>query len=178
MTDSPGTTKPVLLTRAGAERLRQELRTLREERRPSLARQLQRAKLFMEPGTGENAAAVAGYDLGVLDQQIAQLEDLLRRAEVVEPSPDDTVAQLGSTVTVRYEDGAEEAVRLVPPIEAGLTPGAVSSESPAGQALLGKAAGADVTVGTGDDASSLSVVAIGKPDEPADSTTDTEGVGC
>ena len=78
--------------------------------------------------------------------------------------------QLGSTVTIRYEDGTEETLTLVSPFEASVTPGYVSSESPAGQALLGKAVGADVTVGTGDDAVSLAVVAIGKPEGSVDAT--------
>lgn len=71
---------------------------------------------------------------------------------------------------MRYEDGTEETLTLVGSLEADPSRGHVSSTSPAGQALLGRAAGTDVTVGTGDDVLSFTVVAVGKPDVQVDQT--------
>ncbi|MFN0072431.1 MAG: GreA/GreB family elongation factor [Chloroflexota bacterium] len=75
-----------------------------------------------------------------------------------------STAQPGSVVTVRHEDGSEETLTLVGPLEADISRGYISGESPAGQALPGKAAGAKVTAGTAADAVTLTVARIGKPD--------------
>jgi transcription elongation GreA/GreB family factor len=55
-------------------------------------------------------------------------------------------ARLGARVKLSDGDGHEAEYRLVTPDEADPPHGAVSVESPLGRALLGKAAGDDVTV--------------------------------
>lgn len=167
MTDTPVTARPVLVTRAGLQRLQQQVQSLREVTRPEMVARIKRASLFMDPSQGAANAATGHADLDALDRLIAEREETLARAEVVPDAPSSTV-QLGSTVTIRYQDGRQDTLALVSPFEASLTPGSVSSESPAGRALLGKSVGADVTVGSGDDTVSLGVVAIGKPDAAVD----------
>jgi transcription elongation factor GreA len=171
MTDTPqaatgsGTVPapPATLTREGYDRLRQDVTLLRDERRPALVQQLQRATLFMDATAGAGVAAAARFDLDALDRQITTLEDVLKNAKVTDVPPEATAAQLGSQVTVRYEDGTEERLTLVNPWETDPGHGFISSESPAGRALLGKRAGADVTIGAGEDALMLSVVKINTP---------------
>jgi transcription elongation factor GreA len=154
---------PTTLTREGYDRLQQGVTLLRDQRRPALVQQLQRATLFMDPAAGAGIAASVRYDLDALDKQIAGLEDTIRRAHVVDPDPDKKTVQLGSQVTVRYEDGTEETLTVVGPLEADPGRGLISNASPVGRALLGKDAGANVTLGDGADALAIAVVAIGKP---------------
>jgi transcription elongation factor GreA len=173
MTDTPIASKPVLLTRAGLQLLQQQVQALRDVKRPELVAYVRRASLLTDPDQSAADTAALRADLEALDRLIAEREAALARAEVV-AEPSTSTVQLGSRVTIRYDDGMEDTLTLVSPFEAALTPGYVSSESPAGQALLGKAAGADVTVGTGDDAVSLAVVAIGKPAAPVDASPGAE----
>jgi transcription elongation factor GreA len=154
---------PATLTREGYDRLQQDVALLRDERRPALVQQIQRATLFMDPTAGAGIAAAARFDLDALDRHVTALEDVLKNAQVTDVPTGATAVQLGSQVTVRYQDGTEELLTLVNPWEADPGHGFISSESPAGRALLGKRAGANVTLGTGADALSLAVVAIGKP---------------
>jgi transcription elongation factor GreA len=127
---------------------------------------LRRIALFMSPATAEGAAAVARYDLNILDGRIKQLTDLMERVRVIPEPPDDRAVRIGSRVRVRYDDNTEDTLTIVGPYEADPSKGQVSSESPAGQALLGKAVGDRVTAGSGDDSLALMVVSIGKQDAP------------
>lgn len=165
-------TAPVLLTRAGLAQLQDDIDQLHDGRRPALVQQIQRATLFMDSATGAGIAAAARYDLDVLDKQLARLDDLLKRVRIVEPSPGSTSVQVGSQVTVRYQNQSEETFTLTEPLEADPGRGRVSKESPVGQALLGKSDGASLSVGSGDDALSLSVVAVENDKEATQTTLD------
>lgn len=157
------TADPVKITAEGFKRLQAELNLLTTGRRPALQQQIQRAALFMDPAAGAGIAAAARFDLDALDRQIAGLEDTLRRAHVVEPDPARKTVQFGSQVTVRYEDGTEETLTVVGPLEADPGRGLISNQSPVGQALLGKSDGASLSVGSGDEALILNVVTIDTP---------------
>jgi transcription elongation factor GreA len=139
----------VFLTPEGYDRLHQELRFLIEVRRAEVASMIREAK---EAGdVSENA----GYDeakdqQAFVEARIKYIDDLLKRAEVIEaPNGNDAVA-LGSHVTVA-EDGEEpESFRLVGAAEADPTQGLISNESPLGSALLGKRVGESTTITTPD----------------------------
>jgi transcription elongation factor GreB len=111
------------LTPAGAQRLREELQFLSEEKRPPL--------LPLAPTDPE-----AKRELQTLDQRLAYLRESLRTAEVVpQPSENDRV-QFGASVTVRDARGETTTYRLVGVDETDLDRNWVSWQSPIGRALL------------------------------------------
>lgn len=158
-TTAPGQ-PPVQLTRQGLQRLQSDLDSMENAQRPTLLKQVRDARLFMDSAAGAFAADAAQASLTVLDRKIAELQALIASAQVIGDTPSST-AQLGSTVTVRYDDGTEETLTLVTPREAEPSRGLVSIDSPAGQALLGRAAGDNVSVGAGQETVSISIVSLG-----------------
>ncbi|MCC6173838.1 MAG: GreA/GreB family elongation factor [Chloroflexi bacterium] len=153
----------VPLTRAGAERLREQATRLKTLERPALLSRAQRASLFLSPSTGQAVAQVARNDLVVINRRIAELEELLAGADVIDPDPEPSVVEVGTRVSVRSSDGTGDTFTIVGPTEADLSQGRIASDSPAGRALLGKRPGMTVTVGSGDDALTMEIVSIGTP---------------
>lgn len=131
----------VLLTPEGHTRLEEELRHLIEVRRPEVAAMIRDAK---EDGDlRENAAYdEAKEQQGFIEGRIQELEDLLRRATVIESVQSDSVT-LGSVVKVAEVDDqdAEEEFRIVGSAEADPLHGKISNLSPLGSALMGRKAG-------------------------------------
>lgn len=80
------------------------------------------------------------------ERRIAELQGLLRNADVVDESslPKDDIVRLGSTVIVDF-DGEEEAYQIVGPLEAKPAAGRISNESPMGKQLLGRKTGETAT---------------------------------
>ena len=74
------------------------------------------------------------------EARIAQLEDLLSRAVIVENGSFDQVA-LGCQVELETETGERLSLAIVGSHEADIFSGKISDESPLGQALLGKKVG-------------------------------------
>jgi transcription elongation factor GreA len=162
----PAATEPIEITAESRKQLEAELSQLTTIQRPDLVRRERRARLFLDPGLSQTAAAVARIDLDVLDGRINQLTDVLERAKVIPDPTDNRTVQVGSRVSVRYDDDTGETLTIVGPYGADPSKGYVASDSPAGKALLGKAAGDKVTAGTGEDSLVLTVVSIGDQDAP------------
>lgn len=136
----------VQLTARGLEKLKEELRYLKEEKRQELADYMGAA---LADGDLRESAA---YDEARLLQsanevRIADLEELIHRAVVVEHEPGgDAVARLGASLTLQAQDGESVVFHLVGTHEADILEGRVSDESPLGQSLVGRRAGDKVTV--------------------------------
>jgi transcription elongation factor GreA len=140
------TRQPIYLTAEGAEELRQELDHLVNVRRPALAERLHKA--IQQGDLSENADYItAKEEQGFLEGRIMEIEETLRRAEIIQNDRSSDEVALGSYVTV-VEEGAEEEeiFRIVGVAEADPIDGKVSHESPLGQALLGHRVGDVVTV--------------------------------
>jgi transcription elongation factor GreA len=156
-----------VMTVAGRERLAGELAKLRQVRRPEL---VDRLRVAREAGGWHNSEYLAARDeLAFLDTRIATLERLLARAEVVVPS---TVrypkrVEVGTTVTVRDESGAEERYTIVGPAEANPRQGFISYESPVGRALVGHGIGETVEVRAPAGARRLTILQIRSNDAQA-----------
>lgn len=135
-----------VITVAGRERLVAELEALRRVRRPEV---VERLRVAREAGGWHNPEYVAAQDeLAFVDGRITTLERLLARAEVIEPSiaRHPTRVEVGTTVTLRNENGAEERYTIVGPAEANPRRGFISYESPVGRAILGHGIGETVEV--------------------------------
>ena len=135
------TQKRVPVTQEGLDRLKAELIELSDVRRPIITAAVAEARSHGD--LRENSAYdAAREDQMMNERRIADLEVLLRQAEVVDldaPTTDGRV-RLGSTVFVDY-DGEEEKYRVVGAIEAKPAAGLISNESPLGQAIMGKRVG-------------------------------------
>jgi transcription elongation factor GreA len=135
----------VLLTQADFDALVRELDALRSKHRSEVARRLREARTF--GGSTENDDLLAVAEDAVVDQaRIAQLEELVRLALVVDGAGADDGAGLGSTVRVSDDAGGESEYLLVG--RRGERSGRyeVTKASPVGKALWGSRAGDVVTV--------------------------------
>ncbi|MEX2658930.1 MAG: transcription elongation factor GreA [Acidimicrobiales bacterium] len=125
-------------------RLKAELEKLTGEGRIEIARKIETARELGD--LSENGDYHAAKDeQGKMEARIRQLEALLQDAEIVEAAASDGTVRIGSTVTVRFDDGDTDTY-LVGSIEErrdGLE--VVSPGSPLGAALLGQGAGTSVT---------------------------------
>jgi transcription elongation factor GreA len=152
--------KQVPVTKEGLERLKEELQELRDVRRPAIVAAIADARSHGD--LRENAAYdAARHDQAMNEKRIADLEDLLRNAVVLEETPSGRLGEvrIGSTVVVEIE-GEEERYTIVGAIEAKPALGLISNESPVGKSLLGKRVGQTALVATPRGQSAYKVIGI------------------
>ncbi len=138
--------EPVPMTPQGAQKLRDELVRLKEER-PKISREIGVAR---EHGDlKENAEYHAAKERqGMVEAQIKDIEDKLARAEIIDPSKlsGDRV-RFGARVTVTNLDTDEEtSYQIVGADEADINSGTISISAPLARALIGKSIGDEVVV--------------------------------
>ncbi len=129
-------------TKEGLERLTKELSTLKSKGRADIARQIAEAR--DKGDLSENAEYDAAKDAqGHLEAKIAQLEDLMSYARLLDESNIDTSkVSILSRVTIKSKkNGALVTYMLVSEEEADLKAGKISTQSPIGKGLLGKRKG-------------------------------------
>lgn len=129
----------------GYEKLNEQLRTLKAER-PLIVDAIEEARAHGD--LSENAEYHAAKERqGQVEATIADLEDKLSRAQVIDPttlSGDKIV--FGATVTLLDEDDKPVRYQIVGQAEADARMGMISYNSPLGRALIGKQVGDDVEV--------------------------------
>ena len=131
--------KPVYLTPEGYRRLQEELNHLKTVKRQEISADFEQA--LEEGDLRENAGYYeARRAMWQNEARIAQLEDLLSRAVIVENGSFDQVA-LGCQVELETETGERLSLAIVGSHEADIFSGKIFDESPLGQALLGKKVG-------------------------------------
>jgi transcription elongation factor GreA len=137
--------QPVPLTAQGKDRLLAELGTLREERK-AVAERIHHAR---ELGSSQTDAEYddAKTDQGRIEGRILEIEDVLRRAVIIDEDTAHSAARIvvGSGVKVD-QDGNVRHYQIVGPPEADVLKGRISNDSPVGAALLGKQVGDTVEV--------------------------------
>src|ERR671916_3360619 len=135
----------VWLTQAGKNRLEEELQDLRTRRRPELHTRIQEAT---ESGDISDNSEYEDLkdEWASLEARIFELEQTLEHSEIIQRQEGVDVVGLGSTVTLRSDDGEEETWILVSPEEANTLDGTISTESPVGRALVGCHVGDSPTV--------------------------------
>ncbi len=134
------------MTPQGAQKLREELARLKEER-PKISREIGVAR---EHGDlKENAEYHAAKERqGMVEAQIKDIEDKLARAEIIDPAKlsGDRV-RFGARVTVTNLDTDEEtSYQIVGADEADINAGTTSISAPLARALIGKSVGDEVVV--------------------------------
>jgi transcription elongation factor GreA len=150
--------KVVQLTPEGRQRLTDELEHLRSVKLPELTERIQDANEHGDISDNSEYEELK-EELVLTDARIHELEFLLSKAEDIEPPAEGTIG-LGTTVTLRGEDGVEETWRLVSPEEADTRAGTISTDSPVGQALMGRREGDTTTVETPGGSLTYSVVHV------------------
>lgn len=129
-------------TKDGLEKLKNELSVLKSKGRADIARQIADAR--DKGDLSENAEYDAAKDAqGHLEAKIAQLEDLVSNARLIDENNIDTSrVSILSKVTIRNKkNGASVTYTLVSEEEADLKAGRISTMSPIGRGLLGKKKG-------------------------------------
>jgi len=135
----------------GYERLTAELKALREER-PRIVDAIEEARAHGD--LSENAEYHAAKERqGQVEASIADLEDRVTRAQIVDPatlSGDKII--FGATVTLLDDDDKAVKYQIVGPYEADAKAGRISYNSPLGKALIGRKVEdeVEVTVPAGD----------------------------
>ncbi len=141
--------KEVLLTPEGYENLTQELELLRTDKRRDVADRIRIAREFGD--IAENAEYDdAKNEQAMLEHKIAQLEDRLLNARVIDTGDVDTsVVSVGSVVRLRDVDAKQTVeYHIVGSAEANPAERRLSNESPVGRAILGRKKGETVEVQT------------------------------
>ena len=151
--------KEIVLTREGYDKLRDELETLQTSRRQEVAARISQAREFGD--ISENSEYDdAKNEQAMLEAQIAQLEERLREARVIEEgelSTEEVV--LGSHVTIDGPMG-KETYQVVGSAEADPAEKRLSNESPIGKAIMGRRKGDKVPVTTPSGAINVKIVEI------------------
>jgi transcription elongation factor GreA len=139
--------RDVILTEEGLEKLKEELEYLSTDRRREVADRIKTAREFGD--ISENSEYDdAKNEQALLESQIAQIEEQLRSATVVETEGIGTdQVRFGSVVHVKDQKSGKSTVyTIVGSAEADLAAGKLSNESPVGQALIGEKRNAVVSV--------------------------------
>ena len=135
------------MTAAGYTLLEQELKHCQQVERPRIIQQITDARSHGD--LSENAEYHAAKETQSHNEgRIAELEDKLARAEVIDVSKlsGDTI-KFGATVTLIDEDTDEKKIwQLVGEPEADAKKGKISIASPLARALLGKKKGSNIEV--------------------------------
>jgi len=139
----------VPMTVDGFKKLEAELHRLKVEERPRIIQQIADAR---EHGDlAENAEYHAAKEAqGLNEAKVAELEDKLGRAEVIDTSKlSGTTVKFGATVTLEDEDSGDKVkYMIVGGHEANVREGKISIASPIARALIGKVKGDSAEVTT------------------------------
>ena len=128
----------------GYEKLQADIRHLRMVERPAVIDAIEEARGHGD--LAENAEYHAAKERqGHIEAQIAEIEDRLSRAMVIDPSTlsGDKVV-FGATVTLLDENDKKIKYQIVGETEADARVGRISYSSPLGRALIGRSVGDEV----------------------------------
>jgi transcription elongation factor GreA len=140
-------TEKVPMTLTGYDRLADEMKRLKSIERPAIIKAIAEARGHGD--LSENAEYHAAREKqSFLEGRLAEIEDKLSRAEVIDVSKlsGDTV-RFGAIVTLVDEDTDQESTyQIVGVDEADLEKGLISVSSPLARGLIGKSEGESVEV--------------------------------
>ncbi|MCI5073690.1 transcription elongation factor GreA [Oricola sp.] len=149
------------MTANGFASLKEELRWRQQEERPRIIEAISEARAHGD--LSENAEYHAAKEAQSHNEgRIAELEDLISRAEVIDISKlSGSRVKFGATVTLADEDTDEEKVyQIVGDQEADVKAGRISISSPIARALIGKDEGDSVEVQAPGGAHSYEIVKV------------------
>jgi len=151
----------VPMTRAGYERLEEEIRRLKNEERPAVIQAISEARTHGD--LSENAEYHAAKERqGWIEGQIMKLEDRYLRAQVIDVSKLNGKSVIfGATVTlIDEETDQKRAWQIVGDFEADVKTGKISISSPIARALIGKSKGDAIEVAAPGGARAYEIVKV------------------
>lgn len=135
----------IYFTKQGLEKIKEELRYLKEERRQEISDYMGSA---IADGDIRESAAYddARQQQSANEARIADLEEIVARAIVVEHQEGaEAIVNLGANVILEDAKGNKRELTLVGTHEADILENKISDESPIGTLLVGRRAGETVT---------------------------------
>jgi transcription elongation factor GreA len=131
------------MTRAGFEKLREELDRLKRVERPAIVRAIAEARAHGD--LSENAEYHAAREKqSFIEGRIGELETKVGSAEVIDPPTQGDRVTFGSTIRLEDESGKEIRYWIVGSDEAVPAQGKISILSPLARTLIGKRVGESV----------------------------------
>ena len=130
----------------GYEKLQEQVRHLKTVERPAIVGAIEEARGHGD--IAENAEYHAAKERqGHVEAQIAEIEDRLSRAMVIDPKTlSGKKVVFGATVHLLDEHNKKVKYQIVGQTEADAKVGRISYSSPLGRALIGRSVGDDVEV--------------------------------
>ncbi|MFO1090585.1 MAG: transcription elongation factor GreA [Hyphomicrobiales bacterium] len=151
----------VPMTAAGHAAMMDEVKHLKSVERPRIIKAIEEARAHGD--LSENAEYHSAKEQqGWIEARVAELEDKLSRAEVIDVTRlSGKSVKFGATVTVVDEDTEDEAqYQIVGEFEADVKSGKISISSPIARALIGKQEGDSVEVMTPGGGKSYEIVKV------------------
>jgi transcription elongation factor GreA len=150
------------MTRAGYDKLKDELERLKRVERPAIIKAIAEARAHGD--LKENAEYHAAREQqGFVEGRIKLIEARLSTAQVIDPAvlPDTGRVVFGATVELApVEGGRAVTYQIVGDDEADIRQGMISFNSPIARALIGKSPGDEVEVAAPGGARSYEVIAV------------------
>ena len=126
----------LVLTTEGKTKLEEELHYLETEKRDEVGERIRIAREFGD--ISENSEYDdAKNEQAFVEQRIAEINQILANAKIVESPKRGNKAVIGSTVTLEDAKGHARTFTIVGGAEADAAEGKFSNESPVGAAVLG-----------------------------------------
>lgn len=134
----------VLFTKSGLDELKREFDALVNVKRPEAVKRVAAAR---EQGDlSENSEyAAAREELTFIDGRIAELDDIVRNAQLIGNTHSKTTIDMGCRVTL-HVDSRKDVYTIVGEWEANPMEKKISHSSPLGKALMGKKVGEKIEV--------------------------------
>jgi len=153
------TRKP--MTSKGAERLREELKRLKQVERPRIIQAIAEARAHGD--LSENAEYHAAREQqSFCEGRINELEHELSHSHIIDVShlPQTDKVVFGATVHLETSSGEEAVYQIVGETEADIRLGLISITSPIARALVGKSEGDEIEVAVPDGKRRFEIVAV------------------
>ncbi|WP_276839794.1 transcription elongation factor GreA [Anaerovibrio lipolyticus] len=152
--------KSVLLTADGLKKLQEKLDHLKSVKRLEVADRL-KAAIALGDLSENSEYDDAKNEQAFLEGEIAELEEKIRHAKIIENSADSNVVSMGSKIVLKdLEFNETDEYRLVGSTEADPDEGKISNESPVGAAIIGKSVGEVVEVHVGENIINYEIMEI------------------
>jgi len=146
------------ITPAGFSALNKELEEIWVRRR-TVVEAL--AAAAAEGDRSENAEYIyRKKELAGIDRRIRYLQKRLPELRVVRDQPASDAVYFGALVCIRDDAGSIHEYRIVGPDEAEMKSGAISVDSPAARALLGKRVDDEAHIATENSAKTVTIVSV------------------
>ena len=149
------------LTPEGFKKLQDELEYLRTVRRQEVADRWREALEDGDAGIDADAECdAARNEQAFVEGRIREIETILSNAKIINDNGKNDIVDVGAKVIIQEGELDPEEYTIVGAVETNPHNGRISNESPLGKALMGHAAGDNVTVNAPNGAFSVTILKV------------------